>query len=66
MANEETLEVQAAAIETPCINVCSIDLSTGLCAGCGRTRGEIAAWSSISHEQRRSIMAELPRRLQKC
>lgn len=52
-----------AAIETPCILVCSIDLKTGYCFGCGRTRAEIGDWSSMSGEDRRKIMDLLPARL---
>jgi uncharacterized protein len=51
-------------IEIPCILVCSIDMATGLCCGCGRTREEIGYWSMISSERRREIMAELPARLE--
>ena len=51
------------AIESPCILVCSIDMKTGYCFGCGRTREEIGLWTAISPEARRSIMAELPARL---
>lgn len=51
-------------IESPCILVCSIDLKTGLCFGCGRTRDEIGFWSMITPERRRSIMQELPARLE--
>lgn len=51
------------AIESPCILVCSIDLKTGYCFGCGRTREEIAAWTAMSTQERRDIMAVLPARL---
>lgn len=50
-------------IESPCILVCSIDMRTGYCFGCGRTREEISAWLSMNPETRRTIMAELPARL---
>jgi hypothetical protein len=52
-----------AAIESPCILVCSIDLATGYCFGCGRTRDEIGAWLTMTPETRRAVMAELPARL---
>lgn len=52
-----------AAIESPCILVCSIDMATGYCFGCGRTRDEIAQWIVMSPETRRTVMAELPARL---
>ena len=51
------------AIESPCILVCSIDIKTGYCFGCGRTRDEIGAWLSMTPEQRQAVMAELPGRL---
>jgi predicted Fe-S protein YdhL (DUF1289 family) len=51
-------------IESPCILVCSIDLKTGFCFGCGRTRDEIGAWSTMAPERRREIMAGLPARLE--
>lgn len=50
------------SIETPCIKVCSIDRTTNLCVGCGRTLAEIADWSDLSPEERRRIVAELPGR----
>lgn len=53
-----------SVIESPCILVCSIDMKTGFCLGCGRTRDEIAAWMTMPPERRRSVMAELPARLE--
>jgi predicted Fe-S protein YdhL (DUF1289 family) len=50
---------------TPCILVCSIDLNTGYCFGCGRTSAEIGAWMGYSDEERRRIMEALPERLTK-
>jgi predicted Fe-S protein YdhL (DUF1289 family) len=51
-------------IESPCILVCSIDMKTGYCFGCGRTRDEISAWISMTPEDRRAVMALLPARLE--
>lgn len=51
-------------MESPCILVCSIDLKTGYCFGCGRTREEIAGWTLYSPEQRSEIMAGLPARME--
>ena len=47
------------AIESPCIQICSIDDATGLCTGCGRTLDEIAGWAAFSPETRRAVMARL-------
>ncbi|MCZ0960337.1 DUF1289 domain-containing protein [Paracoccus benzoatiresistens] len=49
-------------IESPCIKVCVIDPASGLCTGCLRSLDEIAAWSRLSPDARRLIMAELPAR----
>ncbi|MCB1386634.1 MAG: DUF1289 domain-containing protein [Nitratireductor sp.] len=48
---------------SPCILVCSIDLQTGYCFGCGRTRDEIAGWMAYSDAERSEIMAGLQARL---
>lgn len=50
-------------VESPCILVCSIDMKTGYCFGCGRTSGEIASWLTYTPEERRVLMEELPARL---
>ena len=50
-------------IESPCVKICTLDARSGLCLGCGRTIDEIARWASMSDEERRRIMAELPARL---
>ena len=53
-----------AVIESPCILVCSIDMKTGYCFGCGRTQAEISGWIAMTPEGRREIMAALPARLE--
>jgi uncharacterized protein len=47
---------------SPCINVCRMDPRTGLCEGCLRTIEEIAAWSRMSPEEKRAVLAQLPAR----
>ncbi|HLP71214.1 DUF1289 domain-containing protein [Ciceribacter thiooxidans] len=51
-------------MESPCILVCSIDMKTGFCFGCGRTKDEIALWTSYTDAERREIMTTLPARLE--
>jgi predicted Fe-S protein YdhL (DUF1289 family) len=46
-------------MESPCVKICVIDPANGLCQGCGRSRHEIARWSSYSDAERRAIMQEL-------
>jgi uncharacterized protein len=49
-------------IETPCIKICVVEPETGFCIGCGRTRGEIATWLSMSVVERHTVMLALPER----
>lgn len=49
-------------IVSPCIAICTIDATSGLCRGCKRTAAEIGRWISMSHEERERIIAELPAR----
>jgi predicted Fe-S protein YdhL (DUF1289 family) len=49
-------------LETPCIDICTIDEGNGLCKGCHRTIDEIARWASMTAGERRAIMAVLPKR----
>ncbi len=51
-------------IESPCLLVCSIDMKTGYCFGCGRTRDEIGDWLTMTSAERRSVMETLPGRLE--
>ncbi len=39
-------------------------MKTGYCFGCGRTRDEISAWITMTPEERRTVMASLPARLE--
>ena len=56
--------LETMTIESPCILVCSIDMKTGYCFGCGRTRDEIGDWMTMSGTERRAVMDILPARLE--
>jgi predicted Fe-S protein YdhL (DUF1289 family) len=49
-------------VASPCTSVCMIDHATGLCVGCYRTLDEIAGWSDLSTEQKRTVLANLETR----
>jgi predicted Fe-S protein YdhL (DUF1289 family) len=49
-------------VPSPCINLCQMDSTTGLCRGCLRTIDEIVAWSKASDEDKRAVWAEIRRR----
>jgi predicted Fe-S protein YdhL (DUF1289 family) len=52
----------AEEVASPCINICRMNPATGLCEGCFRTLDEIAAWSMMSGEEKRAVIAQLPAR----
>jgi len=54
-------ETAAAAVSTPCIDVCVLG-ADGLCRGCARTVDEIVAWAGLSEAARRAVMQTLPAR----
>lgn len=51
-------------MESPCTLVCSIDMKTGYCFGCGRTGEEIGSWTIYTDLERRTIMSTLSARLE--
>ena len=42
-------------IESPCVNVCALDVTRTYCVGCFRTRDEIARWRDAPDEEKRRI-----------
>jgi uncharacterized protein len=50
-------------IESPCVKICVLDATAGICRGCGRTLYEIERWTKLTDVERRKIIDELPARL---
>jgi hypothetical protein len=50
---------------SPCIDVCRFDRQTGYSFGCLRTREEAYNWREMTHDRRRQILGNVPRRLAK-
>ena len=49
-------------VDSPCIKICVIHPEERLCVGCYRSIEEIATWSRLTPEERRTIIADLPAR----
>lgn len=47
---------------SPCINICKMDASNGLCQGCFRTIDEITVWSRLDEAGRQHILTDVARR----
>jgi len=56
---------ESLQVASPCIGVCQMDNMAGVCAGCLRTRDEIAAWSTMQNEQKQRLLQVLEQRQQK-
>jgi predicted Fe-S protein YdhL (DUF1289 family) len=46
---------------SPCVGVCELG-ADGLCAGCGRSVSEIAAWPTMDDDARLRVMERLDAR----
>ena len=57
-----TTAVRPEEVASPCINVCRMNPGTGQCEGCLRTLAEIAAWSGMSADEKREVLARLAAR----
>lgn len=49
---------------SPCVSVCQMDPSSGLCAGCLRSLQEIGAWSALDDAARRACWSRIADRAQ--
>lgn len=49
-------------LPSPCIGICQMDRTTGLCMGCQRTLAEITDWSVAPESKKRAIWEEIIRR----
>jgi predicted Fe-S protein YdhL (DUF1289 family) len=52
----------AAAVPSPCVNVCRMHAASGWCEGCQRTLAEIAAWGGLDDAAKRAVWQQLPAR----
>lgn len=51
-------------VPSPCINICQMDATNGLCLGCFRTIGEITDWSRLDDAAKMNILAAVTCRRQ--
>lgn len=49
-------------IPSPCVGICALNPSSGLCEGCMRTTGEIGEWAAATNERRYEIVMSLRER----
>lgn len=56
--------MEGEPVPSPCISVCRMSASSGLCEGCFRTIDEIAAWSRLDDPHKRQAWALIARRIE--
>ncbi len=49
-------------IQSPCIGVCTVDDSTGMCLGCYRTVDEIKGWWDMNPKDQKNLLIALEER----
>jgi uncharacterized protein len=42
-------------VDSPCVKLCQLN-AADICVGCGRTRAEIGAWSTLSDALKRQVV----------
>ena len=46
-------------MDSPCIDICTIDPESGLCVGCSRTPEEISDWNISNNVRKRQILTKV-------
>lgn len=62
LARAQRLAPPGSGVPSPCVGVCRMQATTGLCQGCWRTLEEIAGWSRADDAYKRAVWAEIERR----
>lgn len=50
-------DLEEDVVVSPCVSVCTMDRTTGLCIGCLRTIQEIGAWRTMTMAEKRVTVA---------
>ena len=48
-----------AKIQTPCKNICDLDIKKQVCKTCKRTKDEIASWLDYTPSERKAVMKRI-------
>ena len=46
-------------IDSPCIDICTINRDSGECIGCGRTVEEVRNWANFDNLKKKQILENL-------
>ncbi len=62
LARAQRLAPPGGGVPSPCVGVCRMHATTGLCQGCWRTLEEIAGWSRADDAHKREVWAAIEQR----
>ena len=54
--------MDSPVVKSPCIDVCRLDETSGLCLGCYRSAEEITRWPYMDNDQRSALLVTLKAR----
>jgi predicted Fe-S protein YdhL (DUF1289 family) len=49
-------------VQSPCVEICQLDPSSGMCLGCFRTMDEIASWIELTDIEKQSVLLNAQKR----
>jgi predicted Fe-S protein YdhL (DUF1289 family) len=59
---EQVLASDSAHVPSPCVSVCVVHPTLGLCEGCLRNIEEIGAWGQMPSAQQRQVWQQIQQR----
>lgn len=62
-ARAEVAKQEGTVVPSPCISVCRISATDGLCEGCFRTLGEVSGWARSSQTAKRLLWQTILQRM---
>ena len=57
--NNKTGLIKLIYVDNSCTKNCSLNTSTNICEGCGRTLDEIIEWTRMTDEEKQLVMNRL-------
>ena len=60
---DQVLNSDSVHVPSPCVSICVVHPTTGLCEGCLRTLSEIGDWSRLSDDDKRGVWQRIQWRL---
>ena len=56
---QQVLSSDSVHVPSPCVSICVVHPTTGLCEGCLRNLNEIAAWGQMAGAQQRAVWQQI-------